>query len=98
MLRRRLDDRLTLIRTRRFPAAGVSGRKPHRVTVGIGGNIGDVVRRFERLHVFFGRDRRVDVVATAPILQNPPFGFTDQADFLNSVIVLRTTMPPRTRN
>ncbi len=95
MLRRRLNDELTLIRRPLFPAVfGVSARA-NRVTVGIGGNIGDVVRRFEHLLFFFQRDRQVDLIATAPILKNPPFGFSEQADFLNSVIVLQTNLQPR---
>ncbi len=95
MLRRRLDDELTLIRRPRFPAGFGASAHRYRVTVGIGGNLGDVVRRFERLLVFFRRDPRVDVAATAPILKNPPFGFAEQADFFNSVIVLRTSLQPR---
>ena len=95
MLRRRLDDGLTLIRRPRFPAVFGASAHPYRVTVGIGGNLGDVVRRFEHLLVFFRRDPGVDVVATAPILKNPPFGFAEQADFFNSVIVLQTSLQPR---
>ncbi len=94
MLARRLSPSLTLLRTRRFPAKFASSRLPFRVTAGIGGNVGDVARRFGHLLVFLGRDRHIDVVATAPILRNPPFGFADQEDFLNSVIVLHTDLQP----
>ncbi len=66
----------------------------HQVTVGIGGNIGDVARRFNHLHVFLQRDPRFKILETGPVLKNPPFGFTDQEDFLNSVIVMRTPLNP----
>lgn len=92
---RRLSDRLTLVSTPRFPARFPGDGLPHRVTVGIGGNVGDVVRRFEKLLLVLDADPRVALEATAPILKNPPFGFTGQADFFNSVLVLRTSMQPR---
>lgn len=93
--RRRLSDRLTLIRTRRFPQKNALSGHPFNVTIGIGGNLGDVGRRFAHLLAYLQRDRRVHVAATGPILINPPFGFTEQADFLNSVIVLQTGLQPR---
>jgi len=95
-LSRRLSERLTLVRTPRFPSRRTPAALPHRVIVGIGGNVGDVVRRFEKLLRVFEADPRVALEATAPILKNPPFGFTEQADFFNSVVLLRTSMPPRT--
>lgn len=94
-LRRRLSDRLTLIKTPCFPGRFRASDLPYRVTVGIGGNLGDAARRFEHLLVFLRRDPRVHLLSTAPILKNPPFGFTEQADFLNSVIVLQTALQPR---
>jgi len=66
----------------------------YHVTVGIGGNLGDVGRRFEHLFFALKRERRVDVVRTSLILKNPPFGFKNQDDFLNSIIVLQTDMQP----
>ena len=37
----------------------------------------------------------MDIVKSSPILKNPPFGFLDQNDFYNSVIVLKTNLSPR---
>jgi len=68
---------------------------PYEVTLGIGGNIGDVRRRFEHLFFFFQRDKRVEVIQTSLILKNPPFGYKEQDDFFNSIIVLKTAMQPR---
>ncbi len=66
----------------------------YRATVGIGGNVGDVKRRFEHLLVNIKRDKRVQLVQTSLILKNPPFGFLDQDDFFNSIIVLQVNMQP----
>jgi 2-amino-4-hydroxy-6-hydroxymethyldihydropteridine diphosphokinase len=62
--------------------------------VGVGGNVGDVKRRFEHLFHFLKKDKRVELIETSNILKNPPFGYVDQDDFLNCVIVLRVSMQP----
>ena len=61
-------------------------------TVGIGGNVGDVKRRFEHLFFYLKRDIRVELLQTSLILKNPPFGFIEQDDFFNSIIILKTSM------
>lgn len=68
----------------------------YKVTIGIGGNVGDVKRRFEHLFIVLKRDKRVEVTQTSLILKNPPFGFLEQDDFLNSIVVLYTNMQPFT--
>ncbi len=67
----------------------------YEVTVGIGGNLGDVRRRFEHLFFALKRDKQVELIHTALILKNPPFGYTEQDDFFNSIIILRTSMQPK---
>jgi len=66
----------------------------YRAVVGVGGNIGDVKRRFEHLFFCLKRDRRVELLQTSLILKNPPFGFKNQQDFFNAVIVLQVSMQP----
>ncbi len=96
MLKRPLAPGLTLYRDRRFPARRHAARHHrYRTVVGIGGNVGDVRRRFHRLAVALERDRRVALLQSGPILKNPPFGFLEQADFYNSVLELSTSMQPR---
>ncbi|PHS56446.1 MAG: 2-amino-4-hydroxy-6-hydroxymethyldihydropteridine diphosphokinase [Sulfurimonas sp.] len=69
-------------------------KSSHRytTTIGIGGNIGDVKRRFEHLFVYLKRDKRVELIKTSLILKNPSFGYIDQDDFFNSIIILKTSM------
>jgi len=65
---------------------------PYIATIGIGGNVGDVKRRFEHLFIYLKRDKRVELLQTSLILKNPPFGFIEQDDFFNSIIILKTSM------
>ena len=63
--------------------------------LGIGGNVGDVRRRFNHLFFYLKRSSFVDVVETAPILKNPPFGYLEQDDFYNSLIIVKTCLRPK---
>ena len=94
-LRRRLSKSLTTFKGIHF-GYKTSKKSFHRymVTVGIGGNLGDVPRRFNRLFVSLKRDFRVEILQTSLILKNPPFGFMDQDDFFNSIMVLQVSMQP----
>lgn len=69
--------------------------KAHMVTIGIGGNIGDVTKRFKQLFMMLQKDARFTLECSSPILKNPPFGYLDQDDFLNAVILLKTNLSPR---
>jgi len=94
-LERKLSESLKTFKGLRFGRTfKTKSSLRYRVTVGIGGNVGDVKRRFEHLLMFFKRDRRVELLQTSLILKNPPFGYVDQDDFLNSIIVLQVNMQP----
>ncbi|WP_415398053.1 2-amino-4-hydroxy-6-hydroxymethyldihydropteridine diphosphokinase [Sulfurimonas sp. CS5] len=94
-IKRRLKDSLTTFKGLHFGSKSRSkSSHRYRVTVGVGGNVGDVKRRFEHLFTFFKRDKRVELLQTSLILKNPPFGFMNQEDFLNSIIVLQVSMQP----
>ena len=101
MIKKRLrDDRHTLITTTHYPwhipySEEKRIRGSHKALVGVGGNIGDTVRRFEHLYWFLKRSPMATLIESAPILRNPPFGYLDQPDFYNSLILLRTDLTPR---
>ena len=82
--------------TRHFPSRLHVHKTPgtHDALVGIGGNLGDVPARFERLYRYWQRSGVVQIVETSPILRNPPFGYADQPDFDNAVVHLRTALDP----
>jgi 2-amino-4-hydroxy-6-hydroxymethyldihydropteridine diphosphokinase len=66
--------------------------KYNTVTIGIGGNIGDMQQRFKKLFLMLLKDSRFTIIQTSPILKNPPFGYLDQDNFLNALIVLKTNL------
>ena len=94
MIRKKIDAKNTLIKTKDFPSILLS-KSGHRVLLGIGGNIGDVVRRFEHLFHYLKRSTLLRVIETAPIVKNPPFGYTEQGDFYNSLLLIETFLSPK---
>jgi len=94
-LKRKLNESLTTFKGLHFGyRAKCKSSLRYRVTVGIGGNVGDVRRRFEHLFIYLKRDKRVELLETSLILKNPPFGYKEQDDFFNSIIVLQVNMQP----
>ncbi len=100
MIKRSLHDRrFTLIKTAHHPYWIESDERPkrrkHKALIGVGGNIGDVMRRFEHLHWFLRRTKEVTLLQSAPILRNPPFGYLEQPYFYNSLLLVSTSLTPR---
>jgi 2-amino-4-hydroxy-6-hydroxymethyldihydropteridine diphosphokinase len=83
-----------LFNIRYFPFKSIKSKKGRSLLLGIGGNIGDVSMRFQRLFAILRRDFHLQ--KTSPILENPPFGYLEQDDFLNAVILLRSDSKPYT--
>lgn len=95
-LKRDLSQGLTTFKSLRFNTKKpLSSSFRYEATIGIGGNIGDVRRRFNHLVVFMEKEKRLDVLQTSLILKNPPFGFVDQDDFFNSILIVKTNMQPK---
>lgn len=65
-----------------------------RVFLGLGSNVGDRLRRIERAIEALGADPRVEVVARAPLYETEPWGYQAQRRFLNTVVEIRTALPP----
>lgn len=95
-MKKRLDAEKTLFYQKNYPyLSKIKSNKPYQATLGIGGNIGDVRRRFNHLFYFFKKSSFVDIVETSPILKNPPFGYLEQDYFYNSLIIVRTCLAPK---
>ncbi len=93
--RKVLNDKHTLIFTKHFPYnIKHSDTYGSKVLLGLGGNIGDVVRRFEHLFWYFKCSVFMTIIETAPILKNPPFGYTEQGDFYNTLMLVETKLKP----
>ena len=92
-VKRTINEKLSIYKGAHFPYRKKSKTKfRHVATIGIGGNLLDVKRRFEKLFFYFLEDIQVELLETSLILKNPPFGFVDQDDFFNSIMVLKTDM------
>jgi 2-amino-4-hydroxy-6-hydroxymethyldihydropteridine diphosphokinase len=65
-----------------------------RAWVGLGGNVGDVSACFTSALAMLGAADGVDVVRVSRRYRTPAWGVTDQADFINAVAELATTLPP----
>jgi len=94
MIKREINSQHTLIKTKLYPSSYVE-RGGHKALLGIGGNVGDVLRRFNHLFWYFKRSSFIHVIETAPILKNPPFGYTEQDDFYNSLMLIETKLTPK---
>lgn len=94
--KRNINEKLNAFYSLRFPYK-VAKKSKHRyeTVVAIGGNVGDVRRRFEHLFIVLQKEKRVSLVKTSLILKNPPFGYKEQDDFFNSIVVLKTSMQPK---
>lgn len=64
----------------------------HTTYLGLGTNLGD---RAANLHAAVtGLAENLTVTAVSPIYETPPWGITDQPDFLNMCLTAKTDLPP----
>ncbi len=83
-----------IIKTTYFPAKIKKSNKKNRVLIGIGCNVGNCIRRFKKVYRFLNSHPKIDVIQTSIIYQNPPFGYLNQPDFFNSILVIKTDFSP----
>jgi len=95
-MKKTLTPNLTLYFNNIYKAKTKQGStKSNLVTIGIGGNIGNVIKRFKKLFLMLKGDSRFTIIQTSPILKNPPFGYVEQDYFINAIIVLKTNLSPQ---
>ena len=93
--RKILNKDNTLLFTKHYPYATKSSKVyKDKVLLGIGGNIGDTLRRFEHLFFYLRKSKFLEIIESAPILKNPPFGYVEQGDFYNSLLLVETNLTP----
>ena len=89
-MKKKLSPTLTLFYSSNFPKKfNLISKKKYNVTIGIGGNIGNTKKLFDKLILCLKQDSRFTLLMTSPLLRNPPFGFLEQNDFLNGIIRLK---------
>ena len=96
-MKKNLDKENTLYFQKNYPyySSKRAITKPFQAILGIGGNIGDVRRRFNHLFIYFQKSPFLEIVESSPILKNPPFGYLEQDDFYNALIVVKTCLRPK---
>jgi len=93
-LYKKLKDKKEIIKGSYYPKIYSNSCKNSIALIGIGGNIGDVKRRFNKLLFRLKNDKLLKVVATSIIFKNPPFGYLKQDYFYNSLILIDTKLTP----
>ncbi|MBS9778802.1 MAG: 2-amino-4-hydroxy-6-hydroxymethyldihydropteridine diphosphokinase [Campylobacteraceae bacterium] len=80
-------------KTRFYPYQKTTKRVyKYKALVGFGGNKGDVKKTFKKVFRVLQNDRRLHVKKTSFILENPPFGYLEQAHFFNAVVLVQTSL------
>ncbi len=60
----------------------------------LGGNLGDVRATFERAVAMLCGDGAMRLIARSSDYRTPPWGVTDQPDFINAAIIVATSLQP----
>jgi 2-amino-4-hydroxy-6-hydroxymethyldihydropteridine diphosphokinase len=77
-----------------FPFHKKENKFKHKVLIGVGCNVGNCSRRFKKLFLFFKSHPNIDIKDTSYLYKNPPFGYLEQDDFINSIMVITTSFSP----
>jgi len=77
-----------------YPFHKNSSKFKNKALIGIGCNVGDCSKRFKKLFLFLRSHPKIDIIDTSYLYKNPPFGYLDQDDFINSIIVISTSFAP----
>ena len=71
------------------------GRSSVRAYLGLGGNIGDPRATMAAALGLLDSDPSIEVEQVSSLYRTPPWGITDQPDFLNAAAAVSTTLAPR---
>ena len=67
-----------------------------RAYLALGGNLGDVAGEFAHVLQALASSDGVTIVAMSRVYRTPPWGVTDQPDFLNMAAAIETSLSART--
>jgi 2-amino-4-hydroxy-6-hydroxymethyldihydropteridine diphosphokinase len=94
-MKKKINKQLTLYFTNFYPYQNkIKSYFKYTIMLGIGGNIGNTKKIFYRLFLSLNTNDYFHITQTSFLLKNPPFGYTKQDDFLNSLIILQTNLSP----
>jgi 2-amino-4-hydroxy-6-hydroxymethyldihydropteridine diphosphokinase len=72
----------------------LSGRF-EEVLIGLGGNLGDPAKSIEAALKMIGQNQDCRIEAVSSLWRTPPWGKTDQPDFINACARISTRLEPR---
>jgi 2-amino-4-hydroxy-6-hydroxymethyldihydropteridine diphosphokinase len=75
--------------------AGTKTAKMAEAFIALGGNVGDVRSTFDRAIAMLCDGAAVRLTARSSDYRTPPWGMTEQPAFVNAVIAVATSLPPR---
>ncbi len=75
--------------------ATIPERRNIQAALSLGGNVGDVAENFRKALAALDSHETIVVVARSSVWRTPPWGKTDQPDFLNMAALIETSLPPR---
>lgn len=73
----------------------MSSRAEEQVLIGLGGNIGDPLASMRSAVQALDAHPECRVTKVSSVWRTPPWGVTDQPDFLNACAVVTTSLEPR---
>ena len=73
----------------------MTGATSTEALIALGGNVGDMALTFDRAVAMLCDGERVRLRQRSANYRTPPWGVTDQPAFVNAVIAVATTLPPR---
>jgi len=73
----------------------LSGLNRETVYLSLGGNLGDPALSMGAALRMLDSNRETRVVAVSSLYRTPPWGKTDQPDFLNAAAMIETSLSPR---
>jgi 2-amino-4-hydroxy-6-hydroxymethyldihydropteridine diphosphokinase len=89
-VRFKFKDNRKIIKTFFYPDKYKISAKKNVALIGIGCNVGNCIRRFKKLYLFFLSHPKIDIIKTSIIYKNPPFGYLNQKDFYNTIMIIKT--------
>lgn len=94
-MKRQIDTNHALLFTPFFPSKWYDSHKQYRALIGVGSNLGNKKRIFDRLFLRIRSDHTLDLIKSSPIFINPDFASSTTPPFYNAVILVATNLSPQ---
>ena len=93
-MKKTIDSNFAILHTANYPAQRSYLPKGYISLIGIGANMGDIKRTFDKVYRLFHSYRAIRAVKTSPILINPDFSNSQNPIYYNAVMLIKTSLLP----